>query len=376
MRKNAAATLDRDREFRPKDLDKVIVTYRDGKRSVTCFCGEIVDRSIVKHFQTRHPQKWSHWVARFLEMRALGYPLKGIMRTFRASGDRLLFSWTVVERAIRSEIESGGVAYQPPPKKGPVVWEPPNFQLERTTVWDFPMRGDWAVHSGDYRGNWPPQIPRNLILRYTDPGDLVVDTFCGGGTTLIEAWLLQRKSIGIDLAKMAVQAATWKLQEMEDLSRKAKLPLLPKNRPRVLQGDALELLATIQSRSGAKLVCAHPPYYNSVRYSDDEKDFSRARSVDAFLEMLGRLASGVQGVLAPEGVFAILIGDVRSDGKLVPLGMLALDVLTSQGFELQTMILKTQNKERSSEFYYGRANGHLLMAHEYLAVFEKPPLPD
>ncbi|MDD5616687.1 MAG: hypothetical protein PHH85_10850 [Candidatus Methanoperedens sp.] len=28
---------------------------------------------------------------------------------------------------------------------------------------------------GNYRGNWSPYIPRNLILRYTAPGDLVLD---------------------------------------------------------------------------------------------------------------------------------------------------------------------------------------------------------
>jgi hypothetical protein len=53
--------------------------------------------------------------------------------------------------------------------------QPDNFELEATTVWSFPERGNWATHQGNYRGNWAPQIPRNLILRYTQPGDLVLD---------------------------------------------------------------------------------------------------------------------------------------------------------------------------------------------------------
>lgn len=44
-------------------------------------------------------------------------------------------------------------------------FEPENFKLERTTVWSFPDRGDWATHKGNYRANWSPYIPRNLILR-------------------------------------------------------------------------------------------------------------------------------------------------------------------------------------------------------------------
>lgn len=42
-----------------------------------------------------------------------------------------------------------------------------NFKLEMTTEWSFPKRGNWATHSGMYRGNWLPYVPRNLILKFT-----------------------------------------------------------------------------------------------------------------------------------------------------------------------------------------------------------------
>ena len=44
---------------------------------------------------------------------------------------------------------------------------PERFESEATTVWSFPERGKWATHSPKYRGNWAPQIPRNVILKYT-----------------------------------------------------------------------------------------------------------------------------------------------------------------------------------------------------------------
>ncbi len=74
-------------------------------------------------------------------------------------------------------------------------YQPEQFKLEDTTIWSFKERGNWATHKGDYRGNCPPQVPRNLILKYTQEGDIILDTFCGSGTTMIEAKLLNRKGV-------------------------------------------------------------------------------------------------------------------------------------------------------------------------------------
>ena len=46
-------------------------------------------------------------------------------------------------------------------------WEPDDFELEMTTHWSFPKRGDWATHDAQWRGNWSPYIPRNIRLRYS-----------------------------------------------------------------------------------------------------------------------------------------------------------------------------------------------------------------
>lgn len=78
-----------------------------------------------------------------------------------------------------------------------------NFKLEMTTVWSFPKRGNWATHSGMYRGNWSPYVPRNLILKFTAEHDWILDQFMGSGTTLIEAKLLNRNIIGIDVNEKA-----------------------------------------------------------------------------------------------------------------------------------------------------------------------------
>ena len=91
-------------------------------------------------------------------------------------------------------------------------WEPDSFELQMNTVWSFPDRGKWATHDAKYRGNWSPYVPRNLILRYTKPGEWVLDQFAGSGTTLVEAKLLNRHAIGLDINNKAINLAKKKLQ--------------------------------------------------------------------------------------------------------------------------------------------------------------------
>ena len=47
-------------------------------------------------------------------------------------------------------------------------------------------------------------MPRNLILRYSNPGDWVLDSFMGSGTTLVEAKLLNRNAVGVDINPQSV----------------------------------------------------------------------------------------------------------------------------------------------------------------------------
>ncbi|MGH7930301.1 MAG: DNA methyltransferase [Candidatus Binatia bacterium] len=62
-----------------------------------------------------------------------------------------------------------------------------------------------------YLGGFPPRIPRRIIEEWVPPRTTVLDPFCGSGTTLLEAKLLGRRAIGVDLNPLAVALATAKL---------------------------------------------------------------------------------------------------------------------------------------------------------------------
>jgi DNA modification methylase len=64
----------------------------------------------------------------------------------------------------------------------------------------------------------PPELIREIISTYTQPGDIVVDPFMGGGTTIVEALAQGRKAIGFDANTLAVfvaRAKTTPLSEPE-----------------------------------------------------------------------------------------------------------------------------------------------------------------
>ncbi|MDI6604992.1 MAG: DNA methyltransferase [Thermoanaerobacteraceae bacterium] len=54
-----------------------------------------------------------------------------------------------------------------------------------------------------YPTRYIPQVPRWAILKYSSPGDIVLDPFCGSGTTLVEALLNRRNGLAIDIDPFA-----------------------------------------------------------------------------------------------------------------------------------------------------------------------------
>lgn len=58
-----------------------------------------------------------------------------------------------------------------------------------------------------YPARFSPEFARQAILTFSKPGDLVLDPFMGGGTTLVEALATGRNAIGIDLSPLATFVA-------------------------------------------------------------------------------------------------------------------------------------------------------------------------
>lgn len=241
-------------------------------------------------------------------------------------------------------------------------WEPEVFELEMTTHWSFPKRGDWATHDAKWRGNWSPYIPRNIILRYSKEGDLVLDQFAGGGTTLVEAKLLNRDIIGVDVNDVA----------LERCKEKTAFDYEPaKGKVYIKKGDARHL--NFIPNECIDLICTHPPYANIIQYSEDiESDLSRLKVKD-FLDEMSGVAAECYRVLKSDKFCAILMGDTRQNGHMIPMSFEVMKIFQDAGFRLKELIIKEQHNCRATGYWKTNSVKYnfLLIAHEYLFVFRK-----
>lgn len=253
-------------------------------------------------------------------------------------------------------------------KKTISTLQPKDFELECTTVWSFPKRGDWATHRGDYRGNWAPQIPRNLILRYSNEGDTVLDQMVGGGTTLIECKLLGRNGIGVDVNPDAIMITR------DRLRFKSIDPSFPKTEQKTYVGDARNL-NKIKDES-VDLIATHPPYVNIIPYTQKrvDGDLSSVHDLDEFTKEMEVVAKESFRVLKPGKYCAILIGDTRRHKHYVPVSARVLQAFLGASFILKEDIIKQQWQCKATGYWKKKSQeaNFLLIMHEHLYVFRKP----
>ncbi len=240
---------------------------------------------------------------------------------------------------------------------------PENFEMECTTVWAFPRRGNWATHTSDWRGNWSPEVARNLILRYSKEGDHLLDCMIGGGTTAIEAKILNRHITCIDVNEKAIERTKNALGF--DVDNKSK--------QRILKGDARDMKFIKDNE--IDFVLTHPPYADIIKYSDGmlPDDISGIHDIDKFCDEMEKVAKELYRVLKPGKFCAILMGDTRRNKMYQPLAFKVMQKFLDTGFLLKEDIIKRQFNCKATGFWVTKSKeaNFLLIMHEHLFVFQK-----
>ena len=240
------------------------------------------------------------------------------------------------------------------------------------SLWTITRRDSSGSHTAGYWGNFIPQIPNQLIQRFTKAGDWVLDPFCGSGTTLIEAQRLGRNALGVELQP-----------EIVDLARSVLVDETPTagSKVEVVEGDStsFDFSAALKERGakGATLALLHPPYHDIIKFSDRPDDLSNAGSEAEFFELMGRVLDGVREALLPGGHIGIVMGDKYAAGEWKPLGFRLMDTAQQHGFGLKSIIVKnfeeTTGKRGQESLWRYRAlvGGFYVFKHEYIFLMKK-----
>lgn len=244
--------------------------------------------------------------------------------------------------------------------------------IQTDSLWLIDRRDSYGGHTADYWGNFVPQIPHQMMRRYTRPGDWVLDTFAGSGTTLLEGLRLGRNTLGVELQPAMVE-------QVRQLV--AGAPNEHGVVAEVQPGDStscdLRSMLHRHGRETVELAILHPPYFDIIKFSDDPCDLSNAPSVDHFIAMIGRVVENVSTVL-PRGRYLIMVvGDKYSRGDWIPLGFQTMNAVMERGYALKSIVVKnvegTTGKRNQKELwrYRALAGGFYIFKHEYIFVFRK-----
>jgi len=240
------------------------------------------------------------------------------------------------------------------------------------SLWVLDKRDTSGVHLGWYWGNFIPQIPHQMMLRYTKKGDWVLDTFVGSGTTLIECKRLGRNGIGIELNQGVAQKAK-KLIDKEYNRYKVTTEVITGD-SRII--DIKEILEKHKINQ-IQLLIMHPPYHDIIRFSKDSRDLSNAKSTESFLKMFSEVVDNTIPYLEKGRYFALVIGDKYSKGEWIPLGFYCLREVLKRRYSLKSIIVKnfeeTRAKRNQKELWRYRAlvGGFYIFKHEYIMLFKK-----
>lgn len=204
------------------------------------------------------------------------------------------------------------------------------------SVVSYPDRGPWG--NPGYRGNCSGHLVKDIILRFRCQS--VFDPAEGGGT-----------------AKDVVKGINHYLRknicyEGRDLK------------------NGWDIMTSPMPDKRFDMVWYHPPYYDIIRYSDDQKDLSNCESLQDFELKLNQSIERLFEVVKEGGILAVLIGDKRKNGNYTVL-MRTLLMNRNIG-QLKAVIIKIQHHCRSDRVFYNSRNPFLIpIKHEYCLIFQK-----
>jgi hypothetical protein len=246
------------------------------------------------------------------------------------------------------------------------------------SLWLLGPRDKTGPHVGDYWGNFVPQIPNQILRRFTRPGEVVVDLFSGMGTTLIECRHLGRHGIGIELVDGVAARSRERITRAENQHGVVTNVMVGDSAKRETLDRVRESLSSLGA-THADCVLLHPPYHNIIAFSDDPRDLSNAPDLPSFLTQFRAVVDNACALLRPGRFLALVIGDAFTKGEWIPLGFECMHVCRTAGLRLKAINVKDiqgneRGKGKGENLWRYRAlrQGFYVFKHEYVMLFQLP----
>lgn len=248
-----------------------------------------------------------------------------------------------------------------------------NCGIETDSLWLIKERDKSGRHENIYHGNFIPQIPNQLIRRFTKKGEAVFEPFMGSGTTLFECEKLGRKYIGFDINPKIVDYVSQKVFAEQNFFVKESNSL-DAEQVNSNFNDASEKLAVKSSQ----FVLMHPPYMDIVKFTDDENDLSKIGNLKEFVGKFKVVCENSLKFLDKGRYFAVVIGDVYKNSEVLPLAFYCMDMIKRNfNVRLKGIIVKNiegnRGKIGQNNIWKYRAlnSDYFIFKHEYIFVFKK-----
>jgi len=203
------------------------------------------------------------------------------------------------------------------------------------------MQGD-----KEYVGATPSYIIWNLLKRYTQTGDLVLDPMCGSGTTLDVCRDLGRVGVGFDIAPY---------------------------RSDIKPADARSIPLKDHS---VDFVFVDPPYSTHVKYSGDPACIGELDALDGgYYEAMALVIQEMSRVLKPGGYLGLYVSDSFRKGKpFMPIGFELFAMMRQTLEPIDIIAVARGNKTLKREHWHSSAaeGNFFLRGFNYLFIMKKP----
>lgn len=220
-----------------------------------------------------------------------------------------------------------------------------------------------------------PAVAYRIIKYWSDPGDVVLDSFSNRGVIAIVAAHLGRKGRIYEIVP-SYHAQVVKV--MNDIKKNANKSLFKKEYDmEAYLGDARECKYT--EDNSVDLWCSSPPFWNIEKYESVDGQLSDIETYRDFLKQYYKAMKQIYRVLKP-GKFAVfVVNDFRRSPapgeptKLIRFSKDTENLMTKAGFELWDMVINFLYSTPSVIGINKCAEmKRTLKSHEYILIFKKP----